>query len=84
MNALTLAICYTQYGVRIATNSFTLSEVEYLQNLLTNKFGLNCTVQKIYLDNKYSIYIKKESMVRLKELILPHLHPSMYYKLGIT
>lgn len=76
--------CYTQYGVRIATNSFTLSEVEYLKNLLTNKFGLNCTVQKIYLDNKYSIYIKKDSMDRLKELILPHLHPTMYYKLGIT
>ncbi len=70
--------------MRIATNSFTLSEVEYLQNLLTNKFGLNCTVQKIHLKNKYSIYFKKESMGRLKELILPHLHPSMYYKLGIT
>lgn len=90
MTALTLAIWisddggYTQYGVRIATNSFTLSEVEYLKNLLINKFGLDCTVQKIYLDNKYSIYFKKESMGRLKELILPHLHPSMYYKLGIT
>lgn len=87
ITALTLAIwisddgTYTQYGVRIATNSFTLSEVEYLKNLLTNKFGLNCTVQKIYLDNKYSIYIQKESMNRLKELILPHLDVSIFSKL---
>jgi hypothetical protein len=86
---LTLAIIisddgtWTNSGVRIATNNFTLKEVEYLQSILIHKFELDCTIQKIYIKNKYSIYIKKNSMNKLTSLILPHLHPSMYYKLGI-
>lgn len=42
-------------GVRITTNRFNLSEVELLANILTNKFNLNSTIQKIYLENKYSL-----------------------------
>ena len=70
--------------MRIATNQFTLTEVEFLKDILTNKFKLNCTIQKIYIANKYSIYIKKDSLVRLREIIIPYLHKSMYYKLGLT
>lgn len=85
---LTLAIfisddgTWTKYGVRIASNNFTLKEVEYIQNILTHKFNLDCTIQKISLNDKYSIYIKKNSINKLTTLILPHLHPSMHYKLG--
>nr|QKQ12913.1 Cox2 [Sparassis crispa] len=86
---LTLAIWisddggWTNDGVRISCNSFTLVEVEYLISILKNKFNLNCTIQKIYLNNKYSIYIKKDSITKLKFLILPHLDKSMFYKLGL-
>ena len=71
-------------GVRIATYSFTLKEVEYLLNILIKKFNLSCTIQKIHLPNKYSIYIKKESIYKLRELVLPHMHKSMFYKLGLS
>ena len=70
-------------GVRIACNSFTLIEVEYLVTILRNKFDLDCTIQRTYLKNKYSIYIKKNSIIKLESLILPYLHVSMYYKLGL-
>nr|YP_010555432.1 LAGLIDADG endonuclease [Ramaria cf. rubripermanens]UYR22180.1 LAGLIDADG endonuclease [Ramaria cf. rubripermanens] len=70
-------------GVRISCNSFKLEEVEYLTNILRKKFDLDCTIQKIYLKDKFSIYIKKNSITRLENLILPYLHISMHYKLGL-
>jgi hypothetical protein len=70
-------------GVRIACNSFTLQEVEYLASILRNKFDLDCTIQKIYIKDRNSIYIKKNSIQKLENLILPYLHVSMHYKLGL-
>jgi LAGLIDADG DNA endonuclease family/Cytochrome C oxidase subunit II, transmembrane domain len=69
-------------GVRISCNNFTLVEVEYLIKILKFKFNLNCNIQKRDLNNKYSIYIKKDSINNLKKLILPYLDKSMFYKLG--
>ena len=86
---LTLAIwisdegSWVESGVRIACNSFTIKEVEYLQSILITKFNLNCTILNINFLNKYSIFIKKGSISKLRELILPHLHKSMFYKLGL-
>lgn len=34
------------YGVRLYTNSFTLTEVELLQKALNNRFNFNTTIQK--------------------------------------
>lgn len=74
---------WAKSGVRIATNSFKLEEVEYLANLLKKLFDLNCTVQNINTPAQYSIYIKGESVLKLRKLILPHVIPSMRYKLGL-
>lgn len=68
-------------GVRIATNCFTIKEVELLRLALENKFNLKCSLHKN--NNNYQLYIKSESMPLLKELVLPHLHVSMFYKLGL-
>lgn len=70
-------------GVRIATNEFTLTEVTLLAMILRSKYALDVTIQKISIENKFSIYIKKNSVNKLKEIIFPYLHSSMYYKLGI-
>lgn len=70
-------------GVRLATNSFTLEEVKLLHNMLVKKFNLDCTIQHLKSIDRYSIYIKGSSITKLKELVLPFLHPSMYYKLGL-
>lgn len=74
---------YTNAGVRIATNAFEKHEVEFLGEIIKKKFDLDYTIQKLSYKNQYSLYIKKNSMVKLRELILPHLHPSMHYKVGI-
>lgn len=78
---------YTNAGVliRIATYCFTLNEVIFLGNILKNKFDLDICAPRVQtISNKYSIYIKKNSMDKLKKLVLPHLHTSMHYKLGIN
>ena len=75
--------CWTQYGVRIASNAFTLKEVELLVNMLKINFNINCSIQEIHTKNKYSIYIKKEFISKLRSIILPHLHNSMLYKVGL-
>lgn len=70
-------------GVRIATNSFKLKEVEFLVEVLQSKFGLNCTIQTLKPSGNHNIYIKGSSVPKLRELVLPHLHTSMHYKLGL-
>lgn len=70
-------------GVRIATNCFSLIEVELLVKILKSKFNLDCTIQSLKLSNNYSIYIKSSSIPILREILLPHMCSSMKYKLGL-
>ena len=77
-------------SVRIATNNYTKEEVELLKNIIETKFGLHCTVQLLSKaggnrpNDKHSLYFKVVSLPKLKELVLPYIHPSMKYKLGIS
>ena len=80
-------------SVRISTNNFTLQEVELLRDTFKVKFNLDLdnTIQLLtkkgfVLDlpkDKYSLYIKVSSLPRLRELVLPYMHSSMLYKLGL-
>lgn len=70
-------------GVRIATNSFSSAEIELLVNILKKKFNLDCTIQLLKASGNYSIYIKSASVPTLREIVLPHMHSSMKYKLGL-
>jgi hypothetical protein len=72
-----------RHGVRIETNNYKLEEVQFLVEVFRNKFDLDCVVIKTATIGQYSIYIKFMSMPTLKNLVLPYLHPSMYYKLGL-
>lgn len=92
MSPLTLAIWISDdggwvgNGVKISTHSFTYLEVEFLVNLLKTKFNLDCTIQTVPAANNkshYQIYIKANSISILRKLLLPVLHPSMHYKLGL-
>jgi hypothetical protein len=73
---------WTNYGIRIATNSFKLKEIELLQDVLKSKYNLETTIQKIYIKDQYSIYIKKKSVDNLRNIVGPYIHFSMLYKLG--
>ena len=70
--------CWTNAGVRIAVNSFSLSEVKILNDLLKNKYKLDTMIHSSSLApakeerrNRYSIYIKKNSdwkLIRIKKV----------------
>ena len=69
-------------GLKIATNRFSLDEVENLANILRKKYNLKTSVIKTGALNQYNLYISKTSMKDLVEIIKPYFHSSMYYKLN--
>lgn len=69
-------------GLKIATNSFTLQEVEYLCKILNDKYQLNPKPQSAGVPNQYIIYFPKNSMNILSKLVKPYMIPSMHYKLN--
>ena len=68
---------FANYGLRIATNSFKLTEVELLQDVIKSKYNLETTIQNIYIKDQYSIYIKKKSVNNLRNIVRPYIHFSM-------
>lgn len=70
-------------GLRLCTNSYTLSDVKYLIDLLQTKFNLSglssVSAGKI---NQYLIYIPKRNMSTLLPIVEPHIHPIFLYKLN--
>jgi ubiquinol-cytochrome c reductase cytochrome b subunit len=71
-------------GLKIATNSFNQSEgeVQMLCLILKRKYNLNASIISAGVLNQYNIYISKYSMKALTNIVGPHMHPSMYYKLN--
>lgn len=67
----------TKCGYQINTQCFSRDEVEFLRDLLKNKFNISTTYQKF--DN--IIYIRSSSVNTLDELIQPYTIDSMKYKL---
>jgi ubiquinol-cytochrome c reductase cytochrome b subunit len=68
-------------GLKFCTNSFLLSDVEKLSQVLNKKFSLFTNVHSAGVPNQYVIYVPKKSIEQLKNLVGQHLHPSMLYKL---
>ena len=72
---------YHGSSVRIATNSFTYKENLLLIKILKDKYNIETSLHKN--SNQFQLYIKKKSLPLLINIILPYLHSSMYYKLGL-
>jgi hypothetical protein len=74
-------------GLRLYTNSFTKKDLELLQQALKKNFDLNANiihVNKKINSSQFKLYIKVESMIKLKLLVKPFMLPSMYYKIQLT
>lgn len=88
LTPLALAIWFSddgsklKQGAKIATNCFTLSEVQFLCKILYNKYKLIATPQKDG-KGKHTLYIHKNSMVDFSNLIKPYMKKSLHYKLGV-
>ena len=70
-------------GVRIATNNFTLEEVQFLCNVLYKKYNITATTHVGGKDKGYVLYIHKKSVSLFTSIVKSHMLPSLYYKLGI-
>lgn len=66
-----------------ATNSSELPKVELLNDVLKSKYNLERTIQKIWIKDPYSIYIKKQSVPNLRIIVGSFIHSSLLYKLGV-
>uniref|UniRef100_Q33758 OMEGA orf n=1 Tax=Allomyces macrogynus TaxID=28583 RepID=Q33758_ALLMA len=66
--------------MKIATNSFTLSDIQFLCDVLDRLYNIKATPMSAGYPGQYCIYIKAESMQLIADICKPHTHPSMYYK----
>ena len=84
--------CKAGSGLKISTNNFTEKEVLSLCHCLNKLYKLNTSIQSAgtrkMLDGftkikseQFVVYISKNSMELLKEIVMPYIHPSMKYKL---
>uniref|UniRef100_UPI00223754C0 LAGLIDADG endonuclease n=1 Tax=Ramaria rubella TaxID=113071 RepID=UPI00223754C0 len=81
-------------GLKLSTNSFSYSECLLLIKVLYENFNIKASIQSVrrvrstphtgsgYQKPQYCIYIWKESMPLLSEIVEPYVHSSMKYKLG--
>jgi hypothetical protein len=69
-------------SARIATNCFTLEEVNLLCNVLKSRYNIIATLNKCGKDKGHIIYIHVKSMELFANIVKPYLLPSLYYKLG--
>lgn len=71
----------TSKGLYLCTYGFTLADIQRLIQYLSYKYNNKCSIHKSV--NKNRIYVLVKSVNTLKDLILPFMHQSMTYKLGI-
>ena len=69
------------HGLIICTDSFSIEEVVRLINVLTIRYRLECTL-RYHTSTQPRIYIRQRSMPLLRNIVIPHMHSSMLYKLG--
>ena len=69
-------------GLVLCTDSFTIPEVVHLMNVLMIKYRLECTLQ-FHSPTQPRIYIIRRSMPLLCSIVIPYMHSSMHYKLGL-
>jgi heme/copper-type cytochrome/quinol oxidase subunit 4 len=89
LSPMALAILFMDDGsktgssVRIATNSFTLEEINELCKILFIKYNIIATAQKAGKNKGYILYIHKKSLDIFINLVNPYMINSLKYKLGI-
>lgn len=66
-----------------ATNSFTFDECTLLANLLASKYGfVTSVVSGGNIKDQWRISVWRRSMPAFADIVRPHIHPSIIYKLG--
>ena len=71
----------TSKGLCLCTDSFTHADIQRLSQYISNKYYIKCSIHKSGVT--YRIYILAKSVDTVKNLILPFMHKTMTYKLGV-
>lgn len=71
------------HGLLLCTDSYSVSDVIKLMNVLMIKYELNCTLQ-FPAENRPRKDIKQSSMPKLRKIVSIYIIPSMLYKLGMN
>ena len=69
-------------GLHLNTYGFDMDSVNRLVHTLEVKFNLKCSIHSHKKGPR--IYIRKISMSHLRELVTPHMVPSIMYKLSLS
>ena len=87
MTPLALAIWIMNDGakigksIKLCTNSFSYYDCLLLIKALNNNFNIKASIQSAGNQDQYLIYIWKESMTDLINIVSPYIIPEMKYKL---
>lgn len=73
--------CKVGKGLKFSTNSFSYNECLILVKALNDNFNLKASVQSAGSNEQYVIYIWKESMNDLRNIVSPYIIPEMKYKI---
>jgi hypothetical protein len=73
---------FKSQGIYICTDSYSILDVVRLMNVLIIRYNLKCTLHKASNKCGYRIYISRNSLDKVKEIVKPYFISSMVYKLG--
>ena len=68
-------------GLKFSTNSFSYNDCLLLIKALNDNFNIKASIQSAGNKNQYVIYIWKESMNDLRDIVSQYIIPEMKYKL---
>jgi len=68
-------------GLKLCTNSFTYDDCLKLILVLNYNFKIKASIQSSGSKDRYTIYIWKESMDNLRNIVSPYIIPGMKYKI---
>lgn len=68
------------HGLIICTDSYELVDIVRLMNVLIIRYELDCTL-RFHSSTQPRIYIKENSMLKLRAIVEPYMCESMKYKL---
>ena len=68
------------HGLIICTDSYSVQDIVRLMNVLIIRYRLKCTL-RYHTPTQPRIYISERAMPLLRNIVRPHIHSSMAYKL---
>jgi hypothetical protein len=76
---------FTGSGLKLYTNAFTLEELNLLIEALNKNFSIKATINISNREkSQYTLYISKNQLQLVRDLVKDHMHEDMMYKLNIN